>query len=177
MKRFASVLAAVLFTMLLAAPVFATDFVPSVARPNPVVVNELPDPNDPDAPDFVTVEDENGEEEPQNFVRVEDPESEDPEDPDYTYVPEDEVPLAPGVDDANVGAVADAPAVEESGSVSTTKAVAVGAVVAVVAAGAGVGIGIAVASKTGAAAAAKVAAGKAAGDAGAAAGKNGPSDK
>lgn len=84
MKRFASVLAAVLFTMLLAAPVFATDFVPSVARPNPVVVNELPDPNDPDAPDFVTVEDENGEQEPENFVRVEDPESEDPEDPGIT---------------------------------------------------------------------------------------------
>lgn len=98
MKKLASILVAVLFTMMLTVPALATD-VPSVARPNPVVVETLPDPNEPDAPDFVTVEDPEGENEPENYVRVEDPESEDPENPEYEYVPEDQVPLAPGAED------------------------------------------------------------------------------
>lgn len=99
MKKLASILVAVLFTMMLTVPAFATETVPSVARPNPVVVETLPDPNEPDAPDFVTVEDPEGENEPENYVRVEDPESEDPENPEYEYVPEDQVPLADAAED------------------------------------------------------------------------------
>lgn len=110
MKKFASILLAALLAMMLMVPAFAADG-PSVARPDPVEVEELPDPNAPDAPDFVVLVPPaaaapaaaapadapaapEAEEEPQTYVRVEDPASEDPENPEYMYVPEDEVPLA-----------------------------------------------------------------------------------
>lgn len=111
MKKFASILMAALLAMMLMAPAFAADG-PSIGRTDPVEVEQLPDPNAPDAPDFVVVvppaapanvnanapapaEPEAEEEtERETYVRVEDPESEDPENPEYMYVPEDEVPLA-----------------------------------------------------------------------------------
>lgn len=105
MKKFASILLAALLAMMLMVPAFAADG-PSVGRTDPVEVEQLPDPNSPDAPDFVVVvppaapatadapAPAEPETEPETYVRVEDPESEDPENPNYMYVPEDEVPLA-----------------------------------------------------------------------------------
>lgn len=67
-------------------------FTPSPAR---TVVTTLPDANAPDAPAVVTLQDENGDQ--TLYVREEDPENEG----EYTYVPEDEVPLARGDDDTD----------------------------------------------------------------------------
>lgn len=103
MKKFASILFAVLLVAVFAIPAFATDG-PSVSRPDPVVVDELPDPNVPGAPDFVLLtpeDDPAGEPEP--YVRVEDPNSPDPENPEYEYVPESEVPLANTPEDDDNG--------------------------------------------------------------------------
>ncbi len=84
-----TLLLAVFFVAFGVMPVRAT-FTPSPAR---TVVSTLPDANAPDAPEVVTVEDEDGEQ--TLYVREEDPENEG----EYTYVPEDEVPLAEGGDD------------------------------------------------------------------------------
>ena len=109
MKKFASILMAALLAMMLMAPAFAADG-PSIGRTDPVEVEQRPAPNAPGAPDFVVVvppaapatadapapaaPEAEEETEPETYVRVEDPESEDPENPEYMYVPEDEVPLA-----------------------------------------------------------------------------------
>lgn len=86
-----TLLLAVFFVGFGVLPAQAT-FTPSPAR---TVVTTLPDANAPDAPAVVTLQDENGDQ--TLYVREEDPENEG----EYTYVPEDEVPLAEGDVDAD----------------------------------------------------------------------------
>ncbi len=107
MKKLASLLMAALLMTMLVVPALAApgddDDVPSVGREEPVVIadiNDMPDANAPDAPAFVVVQDPaNPADEGQNFVLV-DPTPDVPEDTNAEYVPEDQVPLAPndGVD-------------------------------------------------------------------------------
>ncbi len=92
MKKAVSILMMLLLAVVFTVPAFATD-APSVSRPDPVVVPELPDANEPDAPPVVTVEDPTGEDEPGTYYRVPTPETENTENPEYEYVPENEVPL------------------------------------------------------------------------------------
>ncbi len=140
-----TLLLAVFFVAFGVMPVRAT-FTPSPAR---TVVSTLPDANAPDAPEVVTVEDEDGEQ--TLYVREEDPENEG----EYTYVPEDEVPLAEGGDD-------DTASVSAAGSSKISPIVIGVAAVGTVAVVGGVAATV-VGGGAGAAAAGSAAAGSAAG--------------
>jgi len=149
-KRVSQLTVTLLLAVFVAAfgvmPVQAT-FTPSPAR---TVVSTLPDANAPDAPEVVTVEDEDGEQ--TLYVREEDPENEG----EYTYVPEDEVPLAEG--DGN----GDAENVSAAGSSKISPIVIGVAAVGTVAVVGGVAATV-VGGGAGAAAAGSAAAGSAAG--------------
>lgn len=85
MKRFMYPVVVFLLTMMLTVPAYATSFIISPSRPDVPVVEELPDPNDPDSPDTVIIVDGDV---PRTYVRYQNP------DGSYVYIPEDEVPLA-----------------------------------------------------------------------------------
>lgn len=79
-------------TLLVSCAVLASMTVPAGAflgSPGRQIVNELPDPNVPLAPEVVTVNDAG---EPRIYVRTENPNPSSEED-EYVYIPEDEIPL------------------------------------------------------------------------------------
>lgn len=98
MKKLALFLAAFMLVTVLASPVAAAaegggrvvDPIISPTEPendpSPTEDPTLPDPNDPDSPDTVTIFDGDV---PRTYIKMWDPELE-----EWVYVPEDEIPLA-----------------------------------------------------------------------------------